>query len=219
MQAADFPYRRTPLPQAAQPRLSWIVVCMTLLIFSPFIGFAIHGTVDEAGLVTGLRIAIIPVLGLALLAIKHWWAWRNLPSELIDERTNGRVVPAEGAPAIAVPAFFADQKRNCAIELHAEGVIVSRGALLGFRGMADSAARNSVTQAAGGFFVPWADIKEWQVRTDSDGPNTYRLPMHVKGHADIRRFTPIQGSERGLLDAVRSIGHLDVRMLCDLDET
>lgn len=85
--------------------------------------------------------------------------------------------------------------------------------------MPDAAAKLWLSQTVGDCFVPWYDIKEWEVCTDSDGPDYYRLPLRGKGHFLIRRFTPVEGTETDLLDAVRSVGKLSIRMLCDISDT
>jgi len=75
-----------------------------------------------------------------------------------------------------------------------------------------------ISQVIGECFVPWEDLKEWEVFEDGDGPNFYRLPLRTPGYVLVRRFAMIQGSESKLLDAVRSIGKLPVRLLCDIDD-
>lgn len=215
-QTGGHPYRRTPLPPAAQFRLGWVFLCLALLLASPFIGFAVHGTVGEAGIVTGLGIAMVPLTGLTVLAIRHWRAMRRLPRELAEEWRTGRVIPAEGAPAITAPVEFT--RNNDSIALREDGVVLSKSALLGFRGVPDAAGKTWITQTVGECFIPWKELLEWEVCDDSDGPDFYRLSMQTKRHVLIRRFAPVEGSEAQLLDAVRSIGKLPVRMLCDLDD-
>lgn len=215
-QTNQFRYRRTPLPADAQFKLGWIVLCFALLLASPFIGFAVGGKAGEAGLVTGLGISVLPITGLALLAIRHWMAMRRLPHEIAEEWRTGRMIPPDGAPAIAAPVEFT--KNTDSITLRADGILLSKSALLGFRSMPDGGAKMWISQTIGECFVPWADLREWEVCDDSEGPNYYRLPLKTKGHVLIRRFAAVEGSEAQLLDAVRSIGKLPVRMLCDIDD-
>ena len=44
-----------------------MAVCWLLIIFSPFVGFALHGRVAEAGLQLGAWFALLPLAGLLLL--------------------------------------------------------------------------------------------------------------------------------------------------------
>ena len=187
-----------------------------MLFASPFIGFAVHDEVGEAGLVTGLGVSIFPLTGLAVLAIRHFLATRRVPPEIAAEWCTGRVIPPDGAPAITAPLEFT--KKDDAITLRADGVLVSRSALLGFRGVPDGAARLWISQTIGECFVPWADIREWEVCDDSENPDFHRLLLTTKGHVLVRRFAAVQGSEAQLLDAVRSIGKLPVRILCDIED-
>jgi hypothetical protein len=83
-------YRRTPLPAQVQTPVVWMALCILGLVFSPFAGFAIHGKVAVAGLVIGLWFAVIPLLGLAAIAIRRWYAWRGLPPHIAEEWTSGR---------------------------------------------------------------------------------------------------------------------------------
>lgn len=217
MQISDFPYRRTPLPDSARLKLGWIFFLLALLISSPFIGFALQGSVGEAGLVLGLGTAILPLTGLIILSLCHWRAFHQLPPELAKEWRTGRLVAADGGPEIDAPIDFS-QKENL-IAMRADGVIISRGALLGLRGAPDAVAKTWISQTVGDCFVPWREIKEWEVCSDSDGPDYYRLPLQGIGHILVRRFSPKESKESNLLDAVRSVGRLPVRMLCDLEET
>jgi len=209
-------YCRTPLPTEAQFKLGWVFLCLAFLLASPFIGFALHGKVVEAGLVTGLGIAIIPLCGLVLLVVRNWMAWRRLAPEIAEEWRTGRIFPADGAPTVTAPVGFSN--KNDSITVRADGVLVSQSTLLGFRSMPDAAAKNWLSQTIGECFVPWADVLEWEVCDDSDGPDFYRMMFRAKGHILIRRFAPIESSEAHLLDAIRSIGKLPVRMRCDLSD-
>ncbi|MEW6514382.1 MAG: hypothetical protein AB1443_10295 [Pseudomonadota bacterium] len=216
MQAPDARYRRTPLPPDARLKVGWILLCLAGLFACPFIGFAIHGKVEEPGLAIGLVLAVVPLAGLALLATKHWAAMRRLPPELAEEWRKGRFISAAGAPIVDTPARFSHQ--NDSIEIQPEGMVVSRSTLLGLRGVENSTEKMWIAQTVGDYFMPWSDLSEWEVHTDSDGPNFYRLNLRTKGHVLIRRFRPVEGCEADLLDAVRHVGKLPIRLLCDLDD-
>lgn len=209
--AAD--YRRTPLPATARTPLGWLAACWGLLVFSPFIGFALHGRVGEPGLVTGLTLALLPLAGLAALALRRWGGWRALPPALREEWTRGRLVPAQGGPAVLPPARFTQGDRW--IEMRGDGVVASRTSLLGLQGVPRLLEASWVADQAGQLFVPWAEVVEWAVETDSDGPEFYRLVLR-QGDVRLRRLSPAQGSECGVLDAVRAVGRRPVRLRCDV---
>jgi hypothetical protein len=208
-------YRRTPLPDHARTRVGWIALYSMCLIFSPFVGFAIHGKVEAPGLVIGLLIAVFPLCGLITIAISRWLAWRRLPTHLVKEWTTGRVIPAEGAPMVVSPVRFYCRKNW--IDIMPEGVNLSRHALLTMQDVPDFMAKVWIAEQTQELFVSWSDIVEWAVDTDSDGPNYYLLKLRPKGALKVRRFKPDTATECDLLDAVRSVGKVPVRLLDDLD--
>lgn len=210
-------YRRTALPDHARTRVGWIALCLISLILSPFLGFAIHGKVAAAGLVTGLLIAVIPLCGLIAITLLRWLSWRRLPSHVVEEWTSGRVIPADGAPTIIPPVRFSCKKDW--IEILPEGVSFSRHALLRMQGVPEFMAKAWVAEQTQEHFVAWSDIIEWAVTTDSDGPDYYLLKLRPKGVLSVRRFKPDCATECAVLDAVRSVGKVPVRLLCDIERT
>jgi hypothetical protein len=214
---ANTEYRLTPLPTNARTCLGWIALCFMSIILSPFVGFAIHGKVSESGLVTGLQVAIIPLCGLIAIAIARWHSWRQLPSHIAEEQKFGRVFPANGAPMVVSPVLFSSKHKKDWIEMRLEGMTLSRHALLRMQGLPDFMAKVWVIEQIGEQFIAWTDIVEWVVDTDSDGPNYYALKLHAKGMLKVRRFKPETSSECELLDAVRSIGKVPVRLRCDVE--
>lgn len=211
------PYRRTPQTTSRYRPVLLTGLCFMALLASPFAGFALEGKVTEEGLLTGLKLAILPLAGLAWLAVARWIAWRRLPSEVRQEWREGRVIAAEGAPRVDAPIRF--DGRDGFIDMRSEGVLVSHKALLGLQGMPDGMAHRWVADQAGQLFLPWQDCAEWIVEDDSDGPDFYRLRLRAGGHVCVRRLHGLaNGDESRLLDAVRSIGGLAVRLLADVDE-
>lgn len=208
-------YRRTPLPDHARIRVGWIVLCFISLIICPFLGFAIDGKVAAPGLVTGLIISIFPLCGLVAIVILCWHSWRRLPSHIIEEWTTGLVIPAVGAPMIVPPVRFFSQKDW--IEMLPEGVNLSRHALLKMQGVPETIAKIWIAEQTQEHFVAWGDVVEWTVETDSDGPDYYALKLRPKGMLSVRRFKPDSASECDLLDAVRSVGKVPVRLRCDIE--
>jgi hypothetical protein len=208
-------YQRTPLPLSAQTRVGWLALCVFSLIFSPFIGFAIHGKVAEAGLATGLIIATVPLCGLAGLAMSRWLAWRRLPPHLAEEWTLGRLIPTEGGPEVFSPVRFAANKNW--IEMLPEGLALSRYNLLRMHGVSDTMQESWIADQTGQLFIAWGEIAEWVIDTDSDGPNFYTLKLRKGGTIQIRRFKPDNTTECQVLDAIRSIGKVPLRLRCDVD--
>ena len=208
-------YRRTPLPPGAKTPLGWLLACIALLLASPFIGFALHGRVAERGLALALPFGLLAVLGLAVLAFRRRRVWRSLSPALRAEWTTGRLVQAEGAPPVAPPVRFT---QGCHwFELRSDGLVLSRSCLLGIQslqGVPGLMQLTWVTEQAGQLFVPWTDVERWEVKTDSDGPDYYRLALHPRGTLLLRRLQPAEGTECALLDAVRSVGGRPV-LLCD----
>jgi hypothetical protein len=210
-------YHRTPFPPGTQPKTGWRMVCWLLIVFSPFIGFAIQGKVVEQDLLTGLYLALIPVGGLILLGQLDRAARRRIPADVMSEWRHGRLIPPEGAPAITPPQRYAHARHW--LDLSADGVLISRSALLqlhGSGGFADHVAALHTADAAGQYYVPWSDITTWEVCTDSDGPNYHRLVLRPSGSVQVRRFRPDAGHEADLLDGVRAIGRVPVRLHDDL---
>lgn len=210
-------YRRTPQRTAGARPVILTAICLMALLASPFAGFAMEGKVAEQGLLTGLKLAILPLAGLVWLALARWIAWRRLPVEVRHEWQKGRLIAAEGAPRIEAPIRFAGGNDGF-IELRGEGVLVSNKALLGLQGMPGAMAHRWVADHAGQLFLPWPDCAEWIVEDDSDGPDFYRLPLRSGGHVRVRRLHRLAGDEARLLDAVRSIGGLAIRLLADVDD-
>lgn len=208
-------YRRTPLPPAATTPLRWFVLLWLWLIFSPFLGFALAGRVGVPGLSLGLAVALVPVGLLAMLAIRRWVAWQRLPPELADEWRNGRVLPAQSAPQVSEPMTFAYKQDR--MELTAHGVLVPQHTVLSVQPSVAAQQLAWVLQQAQQLHVPWSDVAEWVVDTDSDGPDAYRLLLRAGGLIRLRRFLPQPHQEAQLLDAVRAIGKCPVRLLCDVD--
>lgn len=213
---AGHPYRRTPLPAAAKPRLGAILACLVGMLACPFVGFAVVGRVGEAGLLLGLGLALLPLAGLATLAWQYHQGRRRLPPALAAEWMQGKLVAAAGGPAVTPPWRYARGKDW--IELRCDGVLVSRHALLALPGVAEAMAKLWIAREIGEFFVEWAALSEWCVAEDSDAPDSYRLSLRAGGQLHLRRFRGEAAGEVALLDAVRSIGRLPVRLLCDVAE-
>ncbi len=211
-------YHRTPSPAGAQPRVGWTILCWMLIVFSPFIGFAIHGKVEEPGLIIGLCVAVLPACALVWLGLQHRAARRRVPAEVLAEWRDGRLIAPEGAPPVAPPLRLTSGRHW--VELRADGVLVSRSALLQLHGtgsLSDRATQLLAADAAGQYFVPWSDIATWEVTSGSDGPDFHRLLLRPQGAVHVRRFQPNQGHEADLLDGVRAIGQVPVRLHDDLN--
>jgi hypothetical protein len=211
---ADHPYRRTPLPAAPKPRLGAILACLAATLAGPFIGFAVVGQVSEAGLLLGIGLSLLPLAGLAVLVRQYHRRLRRLPPALAAEWMQGRLVPAAGGPAVTPPWRYARGKDW--IELRSDGLLVSRHVLLALPGVAEAMERLWMAGEIGEFFVEWTALGEWSVCDESDGPDTYRVSVRAGGWLHLRRFRGEAAGEVALLDAVRSIGGLPVRVLAEV---
>jgi len=209
------PYRLDELPSESRVPVGWLALWSTLLISSPFIGFAIHGQVGDPGFRTGLMVATVPLLVLAYLVIRRWRVVRLTPRPILDQWRFGKVVPAEGAPMVPLPIRF--KKNKYWIEIGLEGVVMSTNCFLRTQGTGDPFATSWVAHQLGKLFVSWKDIEEWIVDTDSDGPDYYRLKLRSRGEVHVRRFHPKESCECNLLDAIRNAGKLSVRLRCDVE--
>lgn len=208
------PYTLTPLPTESTVKARWLILWSMLVIFSPFIGFAIHGRVEEGGFRTGLMVAILPLSALAYLAIRRWRVVRLTPRHILDEWRFGKLVPADGAPLVSLPARFA--KGKYWIEIRSDGIVLSSKCFLGMQGWGPRLATLRTVEQSGQLFVPWDDVEEWIVNTDSDGPDYYCLKSHSRRAVLVRRFHPKAACECELLDAVRRAGNVSVRLHCDI---
>lgn len=203
-------YLLTPLPSSARTPLGWVALCFFALIFSPFVGFAIHGKVETPGLIIGLKFAILPLLGLTAIAIARWIAWRRLPPELVREWMHGKVVPADGAPMVVPPVRFADG--DCWIRMSRDAVTASKQTLISMQGVPQTWSKVRAIAESGEVSAPWSDVIEWTVETDSDGPDYQSLHLRGGGRIKLRRFAPKHATESELLDAVRSVGKVPIRV-------
>lgn len=207
-------YRRHSLPPSSRTKLRWWVLLWFVLIFSPFIGFTIEGKVSEPGLARGVPFALVAIAGLVALGLKDARALRRLPEDVRAQWREGRLVPAEGAPRVYPPARFAANRDF--IEMVPEGVVIARRTLLTMQGVADLVQKTWLSEQVGQLFVPWREIEEWVVDTSLEGEDPYSLQLKAGGAYTLRRFQPDGASEADLLDAVRSIGKVPVRMRTDL---
>jgi hypothetical protein len=164
-------------------------------------------------------------LSLLLLALLHGRAAANyfrLPKSLRDEYQFGKLYPATRRPSSRGDRAFELGSKRAVVRVSEDGVRFSPAAFL------RTDLRNAIegahfkhTSALGAqqdkphHFVAWRDIKEWEVRDDSDGPNYYRLNLTKGGYICIRRPSRAQ-DEYELLDAVRGVGQIAVRLFCDV---
>ena len=207
-------YMRPPLPQSARVRLGWVALCCLSLIFSPFLGFAFDGTVGVVGLIFGGGVAIVALSGLVVLVVLDRQAMRQIDPSLLAVWRDGVLIPPQGAPLVQAPLRLA--RKRSFVEISPDGVLIGAAALAGFDGIPEAAQRLWVAQTLGEYFVEWKDIKEWQVCEDSDGPNLYVLKLFDGGGIRVYRSATMAGQACLLLDAVRSIGRVPVRLKADV---
>jgi hypothetical protein len=103
------------------------------------------------------------------------------------------------------------------MEFRAEGVLLSGHDVLGLQGTGQLLETTWVIQQSGQWLLAWNQIAEWIVDADSDGPDCYRLKLRPGGEVRVRRFDPDGATECDLLDAVRGVGRVPIRLLCDVE--
>ena len=101
--------------------------------------------------------------------------------------------------------------------MQVEGVTIAKYNILSMQNVSQLLSKAWVSEQLGYLFVPWSDVIEWVVQTDSDGPDYFLIKLLPKGALTVRRFHPDGTTECNLLDGVRSIGKRPVRLLCDVD--
>ena len=80
----------------------------------------------------------------------------------------------------------------------------------------DAWAADMAAASARQSFVAWDEITAWEVRCDDDRPDHYALRLRQGGPVEVRRFRPDGGHEADVLDAVRAIGRVPVRLFDSL---
>jgi hypothetical protein len=216
-------YERTPIPADARMRARFMVPLWFAIIFSPFVAFTANGKVDDSNWTPAVITAGIALLALVLLHVRARSNYANLPAWHRDEYAQGRLFAASARHgARATMRAFKLAATHGALRLSDEGIAFSPAAWLG----ADAARRaeavrmlkravregrmDVVEQA-----IAWRDIAEWQVHDESDTSDYYRV--HLKDGGHIRLHRPAKAhDEYELLDAVRSIGQIPVRLFCDI---
>lgn len=206
-------YTRTPLPAACKAPLGWIALWFGFLIFGPFLGFTLTGRVDAAGLAIGLAPCALGFIGLATIVVMRWRAWRQLPPQVRAEWQTGKVVQPAALVQLDKPLRVVEAGRW--YEVSNQGLLFSRNSLLRIQA-SEMLARSWVIEQAGQYFIPWNEIVECVVNEDSDGPDEYRLVLRQEGSFSVRRMRLPDLTECGLLDLVRNVGRVPIRLRTDV---
>lgn len=193
--------------------LGWAVI-----IFSPFIGFAIHGTVGEEGLTFAIFPFIVGCVLVVSSSFRTWRDWRKLPKEVRKQPNRGKLFPPLAIPeARAGELTYHVAKNNKGeVLLSEKGVAISQKALhqASWGLMKEVAAGLSAAQATPVDYihqVEWSALAEWQVKDNSDGLDYYTLCYRDKRSISILR--PFDRAlEPRVLDYVRSVGQCPVRL-------
>ena len=186
-----------------------------LVIFSPFFGFYLQGRVNEAGLLLGCKWGLLPLAGLIFLKIRRRLNWSRLPQTLKDEYRLGKVFPA---------ADIAELPDRIDVSTHAtlrfsviqQGVSIEAACTCSVHSNLELSKQLSFFKMSGApYLMRWDDIEEWVVVDDMEGSGFHRLELRGQGRLGIER------TDKGeqtllLLDYVRAVGRLPVRICCDL---
>jgi hypothetical protein len=217
-------YRRTPLPKSAHPPVSATMALWMGIIFSPFVAFTVNGRVDDSNWTPAIFTACCCLAGLLILHVRATRAYRRVPADIRAEYSHGRIMPplsVEGCETSPVE-YSPHRKGQPLVGLSTQGVWFAPAAISGgsWRQLREMADVNVKAHLAGGGQLPahninWADIAEWQVHDDSDGPDYYRVVRHDGAQIKLRR--PYAPAEDGrVLDYVRTVGRRPVRLFCDI---
>jgi hypothetical protein len=217
-------YRRTPLPASADVPVWMIFGLFMLMVFSPFVAFTVNGRVDgenwaPAFLTAGVCLAVI-----GFLIGRSVWNYCRLPAQLRAEYSRGRVMlPLPGFGSSGRVTFVAGRDKAAVVELRSDGVRIA-GAALG-RGVPEPAGAKGAAPAKPlrldgkrhrSVTLNWSDVREWQVRENIHGQNTYRLQLSGDRHIDVRAPDDPEAEAR-VLDHVRSVGLRPVRLFRDVE--
>jgi hypothetical protein len=200
----------------AEGCLGWAII-----IFSPFISFAIHGTVGSEG----LKYTVFPlVIGFAMMITSSLRVRRErqkIPKEILEQSRYGKLFPALPKRDGHLDTFLYESKKrgNAQVTLDHTGVWVSAAALQRAswkitKELLPIMTANQYAPVEYIHHVAWNELVEWQVSSDSDGPDYYTLCYQDQKFITLSR--PYGRSvEPALLDYVRSVGQCPVRLFCN----
>lgn len=216
-------YERTPIPADARMRARFMVPLWFAIIFSPFVAFAANGKVDDANWTPAVITAGLALFALVVLHVRARSNYANLPAWHRDEYAQGKLFAAAARNGARVPMReYKLATTHGVLRLSDEGIAFSPAAWLGADAARRAEAVRMLTRAVreGRIDVPertiaWRDIAEWQVHDESDSADYYRLHLKDGGHIRLHR-PPKTRDEYELLDAVRSVGQIPVRLFCDI---
>lgn len=216
-------YERTPIPADARPRMRFVMPLWFAIILSPFVAFAANGKVDDSNWTPGLITAGIALFALVVLHLRARANYANLPAWHRDEYAHGKLFAATaGNGTRAHPREFVLAAPHANLRLSNEGISFPPAAWLGADATRRAGAVRMLTRAwrdgcmnVADQAIAWRDIAEWQVHDESEAADYYRLSLKDGGNVRLRR-PPKPRDEHELLDAVRSLGQVPVRLFCDI---
>lgn len=215
-------YGRSPLPAEARRRMGLEMLLWMAVIFSPFVAFAVNGKVDDSDWTPAYVTAGVSLLALALLSARRRANYRNLPAHLRDEHERGKSFAPLPNERVRLPRDFKLAGGRVMLHLTSDGVAYAPAAWLGIDERRTVQAVRMLWRAAreARLNVPtqviaWRDIREWEVHEEMENDDFYRLTLVDGGYVRLRRPADAK-EEYELLDAVRSVGRVPVRMFCDI---
>lgn len=209
-------YGRTPLPASVKVPAVFSIVLWMAVIFSPFVAFAVNGKVDDSNWMPAYVTAGTSLLLLVVLHGKAAANFFNLPAKHRDEYLHGKLFEALRKSASRAARDIELSRKNAIVQIAEDGVRVSLNAIMqsdfkrAIKLIKDRRRKDPPLEA-----LAWRDIKKWEVFTDSEGPDYYRLTLADGGFITFCRPAKPH-DEYELLDAVRSLGQTAVRLHCDV---
>ncbi len=217
-------YILTPLPRSAKPPMLAVIVLWMGIVFSPFVAFTVNGRVDGSNWLPAIFTACFCLAGLVFLHVRAARVFHQLPSDVRAEYNEGRLLhplPRENCETNPIE-FALDKSGKSVVGLTTSGAWFAPVAVAGtsWNKVLEMADINSKAHLAGGDHLPthaigWAQIAEWQVRDDRDGPAYYRMTLLDGGYINLKRPSD-PAKEQLVLDYVRAIGGRPVRLFCDV---
>ncbi|MEI7670270.1 MAG: hypothetical protein WCJ33_09320 [Pseudomonadota bacterium] len=207
-------YKRSKRPRTGEQA---IVMFMLFCILFTFLPFMVNDKV--AFFIIGIFAVTI-----IFLIIKGISNYKKLPIEIRREYWEGKIFPIlEKTENLKELIIILNKKGNEKIRLSSDGVWFTKNALLSYHRKLPNhlfanplSSEKDKTNDTEIYHIKWYYIKEWQVCTDNEGPDYYRLKLRENIDVDLyRSYDPL--NEADILDFVRSTGQVPVRIFCDIN--
>lgn len=215
-------YQRMAIPREARVPVALVIPLWFAIVFSPFVAFWVNGKVDDSDWTPAIVTAVVALSAIMALNLRAAANYRALPASLRDQYAHGKLLGPLSRAALRKPRDFACGAAGGSLHAGADGVSFTAAAWIG----SDSAHRSQRVRLLwklmreGRYtidpeFIPWREIAAWEVHDDSESADYYRLTLTGGGYRKLRRPASAR-DEIDLLDTVRSVGQVGMRLFCDI---